>query len=76
MSARNPVNASHALDAPLPCSTLARGSASHKYLDDETALLRFYYTAPYVLFWVCALNELFLVSLFLMSHLPAVRAAT
>jgi hypothetical protein len=59
---------------PLRHSTLAAGAASHKYLRDETALLRWYYTAPYALFWVCALNELCLVCLYLRAHLGEIAA--
>lgn len=43
-----------------PRSSLAAGSESHKNLKDEWPILRFYYTAPYALFWVCTFNETFL----------------
>jgi CDP-diacylglycerol--inositol 3-phosphatidyltransferase len=57
-------------------SSLAAGSSSHKSLADEWALLRFYYTFPYALFFVCLFNETFLAFLFLAAHEPAVTAAT
>jgi hypothetical protein len=43
---------------------------------DEWALLRFYYTFPYALFFVCLFNETFLAFLFLAAHAPAVLTAT
>ena len=55
-------------------SSLAGGHASHKTIKDEPALLRFYYTAPYALFWVCTFNELFLLSAYLLTHLPELQA--
>lgn len=60
----------------LPPSSLAGGFGSHKAVADETPLLRFYYTYPYALFWVCTFNESFLAMLFLLAHEPAVVAAT
>lgn len=58
-------------------SSLVAGAGSHKAVAaGEPALLRFYYSAPYALFWVCALSEGFLVMLFLLAHEAAVVAAT
>lgn len=53
---------SHLAPPCATCSSLAAGSESHKNLKDEWPILRFYYTAPYALFWVCAFNETFLGS--------------
>lgn len=46
-------------------SSLAVGASSHKSLADEPALLKFYYTYPKALFFVCLLNEGFLATAFL-----------
>ena len=43
-------------------------------MKDEPALLRFYYSYPYALFWICALNELFLACFFLLSHESRLKA--
>lgn len=56
------------------CSQLASGAASHKTLQDEHPLLRFYYTFPYALFTVCLLNETCLLSFFLLKHEDAVES--
>lgn len=58
------------------CSSLAGGFGSHKAVADETALLRFYYTYPYALFWICTFNETFLAMMFLLAHEKAVTGAT
>lgn len=49
-------------------SSLAIGSESHKNVANEHPLLRFYYTFPYALFFVCLFNETALVMLFLKAH--------
>ena len=59
-----------------PNSSLLAGHASHKAIKDEPALLKFYYTAPYALFWVCFFNELFLSCVFMLGHKAEVEAAT
>jgi hypothetical protein len=49
-------------------SSLKYGSASHKNTGDETWLLRFYYSFPYALFFVCLFNETFLAMLYLIAY--------
>ena len=44
---------------------LLTGSGSHKAIKDEHPLLKFYYTFPYALFFICLFNELCLVMMFL-----------
>jgi CDP-diacylglycerol--inositol 3-phosphatidyltransferase len=55
-------------------SSMAIGAQSHKNLQDEPALLKFYYTFPYALFTVCLLNEACLLSMFMLKHETAVQA--
>ncbi|KAL0267116.1 UNVERIFIED_CONTAM: hypothetical protein PYX00_009471 [Menopon gallinae] len=48
-------------------STILQGRASHKFVDlSENAIMRIYYTNRQVLFFMCATNELFFASLYLM----------
>lgn len=58
----------------IDCSQLSSGASSHKTLQDEHPLLRFYYTFPYALFTVCLLNEACLLSFFLLKHEDAVES--
>ncbi|KAJ7219214.1 CDP-diacylglycerol-inositol 3-phosphatidyltransferase [Mycena pura] len=49
-------------------SSLVTGSSSHKHIDsDVSKILRWYYNDPLKLFLVCAANEIFFVSLYLMK---------
>lgn len=41
-------------------SSLLSGSASHKAMTDEVSFVRWYYTLPYALFFVCLAHESFL----------------
>ncbi|KAJ7046721.1 phosphatidylinositol synthase [Mycena alexandri] len=49
-------------------SSLVTGSSSHKHINNDVSrILRWYYNDPLTLFVVCAANELFFVSLYLMK---------
>jgi hypothetical protein len=51
-------------------SSLLSGSGSHKTSakdKDVNFILRFYYSFPYALFFLCAFNEGFLVGLYLLK---------
>ncbi|KAI9218111.1 CDP-alcohol phosphatidyltransferase-domain-containing protein [Blastocladiella britannica] len=53
-------------------SSLSGGSTSHKVIDPSAnPILRLYYHNKYVLFAVCAGNELLFVGLYLLQHLAA-----
>ena len=50
-------------------SSLLGGSESHKSVKKEgNYILYMYYTSRAVLFWVCAFNELFYISLYCYYH--------
>ncbi|KAK6636404.1 hypothetical protein RUM43_010065 [Polyplax serrata] len=49
-------------------SSLLQGKTSHKFVDlSENAVMRLYYTNRQVLFFMCATNELFFASLYLLN---------
>lgn len=53
----------------IPVSSLLGGSESHKAIKkDGNIVLRLYYTSRAVLFWVCALNELFYILLYCLYY--------
>ena len=55
----------------MPCSTLNQGVSSHKKIPKEQSwILRQYYGNNIVLFLFCAGNELFFVSIYLLSFPP------
>ena len=55
-------------------SSLLGGSESHKNIKkDSNVILRLYYTSRTVLFWVCALNELFYIALYCLYHESLVK---
>ncbi|EEB12696.1 CDP-diacylglycerol--inositol 3-phosphatidyltransferase, putative [Pediculus humanus corporis] len=52
-------------------SSLLQGKTSHKFVDlSENAIMRLYYTNKTILFFMCATNELFFASLYLLNFTP------
>ncbi|KZO95692.1 hypothetical protein CALVIDRAFT_549862 [Calocera viscosa TUFC12733] len=60
-------------------SSLTTGSKSHKVVaSDVSSILHYYYTSQFVLFIMCAGNELFFVALYLchFDHTPVLNASS